>query len=145
MSFLRGPGGALCPRKMILYNQYSTDYTLMSSKLRIDESRHENGRLFTQKLYQDGKLEGKYKIWHENGQLESQVCYRDGIIDGEYKLWGRDGTFWSYQYCLDTKFRSFSQKAKRGFLRMKKYLRNCVVYSPDLMLINDLAKMVKNF
>jgi antitoxin component YwqK of YwqJK toxin-antitoxin module len=117
----------------------------MSSKLRIDESRHENGHLFTQKLYRDGKLEGKYKIWYENGQLSSQVCYRNGKIDGEYKLWSKDGTFWNHQYCLNSKFRSFSQKAKKGFLQAKKYLRNYIIYSSDIMLINDLAKMVKNF
>ena len=51
----------------------------------------EDGQLFIESNYVDGKLNGIYKEWHENGQLRLQFNYVDDKENGPYKEWHENG------------------------------------------------------
>lgn len=82
----------------------------------IIESRHDNGQLYTQKLYKDGELEesrrwfsdgtlsflehwkngkqkGIGKSWYVNGQIREETIYQDGIMN-RYRSWHENGRPW---------------------------------------------------
>ena len=56
---------------------------------------HDNGQLWEECVYKDGKIEGKYKQWHDNGQLSVERVYKDGKNEGKYKQWHDNGQLWT--------------------------------------------------
>jgi len=52
---------------------------------------HENGKLWVECGYKNGKLEGPYKSWHENGHLEAEDVYKNGKEEGLGKSWDENG------------------------------------------------------
>lgn len=54
---------------------------------------YDNGQIYLQEFYQNGKLENERKIWYKNGQIWSRSFYRDGKLEGEHKSWHADGQF----------------------------------------------------
>ena len=52
---------------------------------------YENGQLWKECVYKDGKKEGEYKLWYRDGQLWEECVYKDGELEGEYKSWYENG------------------------------------------------------
>lgn len=52
---------------------------------------YDDGQIYLQEFYQDGKLENERKIWYKNGQIWSRSFYRNGNIEGEHRSWCADG------------------------------------------------------
>lgn len=57
----------------------------------IGKTWHENGNIFTQVVYKNGKLNGPYKRWYSNGRIEIEAKYRDGKLHGCLKRWNKKG------------------------------------------------------
>ena len=55
---------------------------------------HENGQLWYEKNYKDGKRVGSHREWHENGQLRFEVNFKDGKFEGLSRNWFEDGQLW---------------------------------------------------
>ena len=51
----------------------------------------ENGQIWSEKNYKDGKRDGKWTEWHENGLIESEKNYKDGKEDGKWTQWYENG------------------------------------------------------
>ncbi len=62
---------------------------------------YENGQLWCEHVYKDGKLDGPYKGWYENGQLWYDHVYKDGKLDGPCKEWYANGQIQNEQTYKD--------------------------------------------
>ena len=52
---------------------------------------YEGGRLIYEENYKDGGHDGLAKRWHSNGQLEEEGNWKDGKRDGLVKQWYENG------------------------------------------------------
>ena len=52
---------------------------------------HENGQLWTEGNYKDGKLDGLHRRWYDDGQLRWEYNYKDGELDGLFRSWHENG------------------------------------------------------
>jgi len=64
---------------------------------------HENGKLFFQTHYVDGKREGLSKGWDMNGYLSFENNYKSGKKDGLSTWYHKNGTIWRTQEYKDGK------------------------------------------
>jgi antitoxin component YwqK of YwqJK toxin-antitoxin module len=53
-------------------------------------SYYENGQLYLDRTYKDGKLEGIWKSYYENGQLNYERNYKEGELISQ-KCWDENG------------------------------------------------------
>ena len=107
---------------------------------------YESGQLRIQSFWRDGKREGECKEWYENGHLGVQLFYRDGKVEGEHKFWYENGQL-SLQFYRDGHVIDplFNFKKKWLFLRVKKYLHfKSHVSVIRTYIISDLAKILGN-
>jgi antitoxin component YwqK of YwqJK toxin-antitoxin module len=126
-------------------------------------------QLWEQKFYRDGKQEGEYAKWYQNGRRREQSFYWNNGMEGEAKMWYADGSFYMKQFFLnrrqegmrrtwyhDGEIRAqeyyiddeavdgnFTRTKKNGFLRLKRCLRNRIIYPLDMTLIRDLVKIAR--
>ncbi len=49
--------------------------------------RHDNGQMYIECDYSDGKINGHYTRWYVNGQTSNECDYTDGEINGHYIEW----------------------------------------------------------
>ena len=42
-------------------------------------------------VYKDRKPHGKVKVYNENGNLQTEISYQNGILNGYYKIFWLDG------------------------------------------------------
>ena len=52
---------------------------------------YENGQLWYEQHYKEGKPHGISKGWFENGQLKSEHNWKEGQLHGICKWWSEDG------------------------------------------------------
>ena len=52
---------------------------------------YDNGQLWTDWTYKDGKLDGPGKIYYKNGQLQLEGTWKDGKSDGLWKGYYENG------------------------------------------------------
>lgn len=52
---------------------------------------HENGKLFHEASYKNGKLNGTRKVFYESGELEQQGRYKEGKREGMWKTFLKNG------------------------------------------------------
>ena len=69
---------------------------------------HENGQLWYEKNYKDGKRVGSHREWYENGQLEYEMNFKDGKEDGLCRGWGENGQLSYEANCKDGRY--YNQK-----------------------------------
>ena len=62
---------------------------------------YENGQLWCQSFYKDGKMDGEYKWYYEKGKLRCQKIYKDGKLDGEYKEYYGNGKLMCQRFYKD--------------------------------------------
>lgn len=107
------------------------------------KSWRENGQLSEHQFYLNGKLEGERKYWHVNGHICMKIFYRNGKLDGECRSWYENGSFCARGFHRNGESIGwpFTSSKKRGLLRMKKCLRNCVDLF-DSFTISDLARII---
>ena len=67
------------------------DFNTLGKPVGIHSYYYENGNLFYEIEYEEGKRNGEYKKWSRNGQLILMCTYLDGKLDGEMKEWSKDG------------------------------------------------------
>lgn len=72
-----------------------------------------SGKLFREKTYKDGKLNGSYKQYYENGTLQTDSIYTDGKEDSRL-YYSNDGTLESKQILHDGKLQMDIHYAKDG-------------------------------
>mgnify|MGYP006188358569 FL=1 len=53
-------------------------------------SYYDNGQLYLDRIYKDGKLEGIWKSYYENGQLNYEWNYKEGKLISQ-KCWDENG------------------------------------------------------
>ena len=63
----------------------------------IVRSYHDNGKLWYQEEYQNGKRHGTSKYWDNKGQLRWQEEYQNGKEHGICKGWRKNGQLWYQQ------------------------------------------------
>ena len=51
----------------------------------------ENGQIWYEGWYKDGKWDNVHKGWYDNGQLQYEEFYKDGKQDGVQKWWYDNG------------------------------------------------------
>uniref|UniRef100_A0A6C0EM28 MORN repeat protein n=1 Tax=viral metagenome TaxID=1070528 RepID=A0A6C0EM28_9ZZZZ len=59
---------------------------------------YDNGQLYSQGSYVQGKKEGKWTYWRDNGQLYFQHSYVQGKEEGEWTFWYSNGKLHSKGY-----------------------------------------------
>ena len=52
---------------------------------------HDNGNLFSEHNYKNGKLHGVCRWWHEDGAQKSECSYMGGVLHGTSKRWSHSG------------------------------------------------------
>ena len=52
---------------------------------------HNNGQLYKECYYKNGKLEGKSQKWYYSGQLANECYYKNGEREGKYQSWHDNG------------------------------------------------------
>ena len=52
---------------------------------------HNDGQVFSKRIYKDGKPEGEWSCWYDNGQKQSNVTYKDGKVEGARVYWYYNG------------------------------------------------------
>lgn len=53
---------------------------------------HANGQIFQHCWRNENdQIQGEYKFWWENGQIWQQSFYKDGKHNGESKVWNKNG------------------------------------------------------
>ncbi len=57
----------------------------------IEKTFYENGNLWKEWNYKDGRLDGVYKAYYEDGTLESELKYKKGKLYGEGKYYYENG------------------------------------------------------
>ena len=57
----------------------------------LERRWYKNSQLEVERNYSDGKEDGLWKKWYENGQLEEEINYSDGKEDGLWKKWYENG------------------------------------------------------
>ena len=80
------------------------------SDIKVDQSNHgylrewhENGKLYIEYKFNNGKKNGLQKKWYPNGQQEILYHYNDGKLTGTQKKWHENGVLKfkiNYQYDL---------------------------------------------
>ena len=58
---------------------------------RIFFKYYENGQMESERLFQEGRLNGKSTFWHENGQKFAELNYKEDKPDGEWIFWKKNG------------------------------------------------------
>ena len=53
--------------------------------------RYENGRLYSESIYKNEKLNGPSKTYYPSGRLKSEIFFKDGNEDGLYKVYYENG------------------------------------------------------
>ncbi|MDC0100495.1 DUF1566 domain-containing protein [Crocinitomicaceae bacterium] len=69
----------------------------------VQKDWYENGQIWDELNYKDGKEEGVQKSWYENGQLRSESNYKDGKEEGVQKSWHENGVLAYTEYYKDGK------------------------------------------
>tara|TARA_B110000305_G_C18797067_1_gene340967 strand:- start:4 stop:507 length:504 start_codon:yes stop_codon:yes gene_type:complete len=60
---------------------------------------YEDGQLWTEQNYKDGKKDGSDRWWYENGQLNNEYNYKDDKKDGLFRSWYENGQLmFDYNY-----------------------------------------------
>ena len=52
---------------------------------------HNNGQIWKEKNYKDGKEDGKWTGYSEDGQKKEEMNYKDGELDGKWTSYDEDG------------------------------------------------------
>jgi antitoxin component YwqK of YwqJK toxin-antitoxin module len=73
-------------------------YELGSPNNEMYKVWYDNGQLYVECTYKDGKLDGLYKEWLENGQPWVDCTYKDGKRVGLYKKWDENGQLFAEWY-----------------------------------------------
>ncbi len=60
----------------------------------------DDGLLWENCYYINGKLHGEYKYWYENGQLGIHCFHFDGVRHGERKSWRENGLIQSHHFFI---------------------------------------------
>jgi len=66
-------------------------YSLYGEKEGLNRVWHDNGQLYIENTYRDGKEEGMFEGWHENGQKWKECHYQNGKFEGRYQEWNDNG------------------------------------------------------
>lgn len=66
---------------------------------------HENGQLWYESNYVDGKEHGLCRRWYENGQLYLEINYKEGKLNGLHRAWHPNGQLWIESNYVDGKLR----------------------------------------
>jgi antitoxin component YwqK of YwqJK toxin-antitoxin module len=64
---------------------------------------HDNGNLWMEETYKDGKLEGLYREYYESGQLMDEITYKNGLKNGSHKSYHENGKLWTESTYKDGK------------------------------------------
>ena len=79
-------------------NKYGRPITIeildVDTETYIVRRYYDNGKLWYQDKYQNGKLHGTCKRWHKNGKLRWEYEYQNGKEHGTWKGWYKDGQLW---------------------------------------------------
>jgi antitoxin component YwqK of YwqJK toxin-antitoxin module len=75
---------------------------------------YDNGQLFVQKQYVEGKEQGEYKRWNDDGQLIVLSHYVDGKYHGEYKQWYENGQLEIQTQYIEGKYHGEYKSWHRG-------------------------------
>jgi antitoxin component YwqK of YwqJK toxin-antitoxin module len=87
------------------YKSNKYEFTLVNSQLHGEyKSWHDNGQLWQECFYKEGKKNGEYKQWHPNGQLFGHWFYKNDKFNGKYKQWWENGQLWEECIYKDGKF-----------------------------------------
>jgi len=63
------------------------------------ERWYENGQLWSESHWKDGKRDGIFRDWHENGQLYWEEHWKDGKQDGIHRSWYENGQLcWEHHW-----------------------------------------------
>ena len=52
---------------------------------------YENGQMWSEENFKDGKVDGTFTFWYENGQKNYEQNYKDGIKIGLWRSWFENG------------------------------------------------------
>ncbi|MBF0503457.1 MAG: hypothetical protein HQM09_25305, partial [Candidatus Riflebacteria bacterium] len=92
--FIKGeskPFMGFLTRKDNLYGLKSeSKFEIIAGKKICEREYRENGKLWMESPYLNGKQHGIYKSWYENGQLEKEVKFEEGLQISQNK-WSEDG------------------------------------------------------
>jgi len=55
------------------------------------ETYHENGQIWLEGNYKDGKEDGKWTLYYENGQIWIEGNYKDGEKNGKWTSYNENG------------------------------------------------------
>ena len=57
----------------------------------LNKFYNDNGKLLSEGIFKDGKLNGLYKYYYENGKLKTEGTFEDGIPHGPSKIYHENG------------------------------------------------------
>jgi antitoxin component YwqK of YwqJK toxin-antitoxin module len=109
------------------YGYRRREYTLRYNKLCETKAwyRGEDGQLYSQEYYKEGKREGECKWWHPNGQLKHQYYYKNEKLDGEIKDWYSNGQLELQCYYKEGKREGeYKEWKENGQIMFQKYYKN---------------------
>ena len=82
---------------------------------------HDNGNLYIEYNYKDGKRHGEQKRWYENGKVEIIYYYNMGKLEGKQSKWHKNGTIKSELIYKNDKLNGISKEwLSSGKLKSKK-------------------------
>tara|TARA_Y100000768_G_scaffold62258_1_gene42498 strand:+ start:1014 stop:1382 length:369 start_codon:yes stop_codon:yes gene_type:complete len=82
-------------KSLILFIGVSLTWGQNTDSLIVDESFYHNGNLKYQRLYKDGKADGKWTHYYENGNIWIDGNYNHGIQVGLWTTYYKNGQEWT--------------------------------------------------
>ena len=61
----------------------------------VDESFYDNGKLKYQRLFKDGKANGKWTHYYDDGNIWIEGNYNNGIQEGLWTTYYKNGQEWT--------------------------------------------------
>lgn len=96
----------------------------MESKIKERKKYYDNGQLWKQCFYRNGKLDGEFKSWYRNGQLIEHRFYRDGKLGGECKGWRENGQLYKQYFYNNGEREEYKNWYRNGQLETHRLYHN---------------------